>query len=110
MMPEVEDIDIDDIIVPGQEEEQNVDEQETMEFTELYDKPSVSSDYVEDEIDEDAVEFSELNKTDETEEEVEEVVVEEVVEEESVVEENVHQVIEETTPAPENSNERSSSR
>ena len=104
MMPEedIEDIDIDDIITPGQEEEQGtveeVSEVETIEFNELYTNPSQSSGtYVEDEIDEDAVEFSQLYDTTENEEEP-------VVEE--VVEEVLHQETEQTPSAPETSNER----
>lgn len=107
MMPEDEivEIDIDDIIIPGQEEEQNIVEEVAEEgdtaSTDI-DTNSLPSTSAEDEIDEDATEFNQLYESPEAEEPA----VEETVEEDAVTEENLHQEIGPTASAPENSNER----
>ena len=98
MMPdeEVDDIDVEDIAIPGQESEED-----TIEFGELYTSPlpSMVTD-IEEEIDGDAIEFDQLYSTPESEPEVEESpVVEEIVEpeveESPVVEEIVESEAEE---------------
>ena len=85
-----------------------------MEFTELYPiHSSVSSAYVEDEIDEDAVEFNQLYETAETEENSEEMVEQEIVEEdfqeefeEEIVEEEFQEEFEETSSQSRDSDAR----
>ena len=93
---EVDDIDVEDIAIPGQESEED-----TIEFGELYTSPlpSMVTD-IEEEIDGDAIEFDQLYSTPESEPEVEESpVVEEIVEpeveESPVVEEIVESEAEE---------------
>ena len=78
MMPdeEIDDIDVEDIAIPGQESEED-----TIEFDELYTNPlpSVVTD-IEEDIDDDAIEFDQLYSTPESEPEEETPVVEEIVE------------------------------
>ena len=98
MMPdeEIDDIDVEDIAIPGQDSEED-----TIEFGELYTNPlpSMVTDIVE-EIDDDAIEFGQLYSTPEFETDEETSVVEEIVEPEveetSVVEEIVEPEVEET--------------
>ena len=73
---EIDDIDVEDIAIPGQESEED-----TIEFDELYTNPlpSVVTD-IEEEIDDDAIEFDQLYSTPESEPEEETPVVEEIVE------------------------------
>ena len=97
MMPdeEIDDIDVEDIAIPGQESEED-----TIEFDELYTNPlpSMATD-IEEEIDDDAIEFDQLYSTPESvpEEETPEVeeIVEPEVEEAPAVEEIVEHVAEE---------------
>ena len=73
---EIDDIDVEDIAIPGQESEED-----TIEFDELYTNPlpSMVTD-IEEEIDDDAIEFDQLYSTPESEPEEETPVVEEIVE------------------------------
>ena len=73
---EIDDIDVEDIAIPGQESEED-----TIEFDELYTNPlpSVVTD-IEEDIDDDAIEFDQLYSTPESEPEEETPVVEEIVE------------------------------
>ena len=90
---EIDDIDVEDIAIPGQESEED-----TIEFDELYTNPlpSMATD-IEEEIDDDAIEFDQLYSTPESEPEEETPEVEEIVEPEEspVVEEIVEHVAEE---------------
>ena len=76
MMPDdnVDEIDVDDIVIPGQDSEED-----TIEFGELYTNPlpSMVAD-IEEVIDDDAIEFDQLYSTPEPEMEEEDLVVEEV--------------------------------
>ena len=73
---EIDDIDVEDIAIPGQESEED-----TIEFDELYTNPlpSMATD-IEEEIDDDAIEFDQLYSTPESEPEEETPEVEEIVE------------------------------
>ena len=73
---EIDDIDVEDIAIPGQESEED-----TIEFDELYTNPlpSVVTD-IEEDIDDDAIEFDQLYSTPESEPEEETPEVEEIVE------------------------------
>jgi len=73
---EIDDIDVEDIAIPGQESEED-----TIEFDELYTNPlpSMVTD-IEEDIDDDAIEFDQLYSTPESEPEEETPVVEEIVE------------------------------
>jgi len=92
---EIDDIDVEDIAIPGQESEED-----TIEFDELYTNPlpSMATD-IEEEIDDDAIEFDQLYSTPESEPEEETPEVEEIVEpeveESPVVEEIVESEAEE---------------
>ena len=59
---EIDDIDVEDIAIPGQESEED-----TIEFDELYTNPlpSLATD-IEEEIDDDAIEFDQLYSTPES--------------------------------------------
>ena len=110
MMPdeEIDDIDVEDIAIPGQESEED-----TIEFDELYTNPlpSMVTD-IEEEIDDDAIEFDQLYSTPESETEEETPVAEEIVEPEveetPAVEEIVEPEVEEAPaveePEPSQSN------
>ena len=109
MMPdeEVDDIELDDIAIPGQSPDD-----ETIEFDQLYDNSMTTTalEDVEDKIDDDAIEFSNLYSTTEPEEEgvITEEIVEavEVIETEEVVNEEPSQEIIQTPPASDNYDER----
>ncbi|RJU83611.1 MAG: hypothetical protein DWB99_01960 [Candidatus Poseidoniales archaeon] len=109
MMPdeEVDDIELDDIVIPGQSPDE-----ETIEFDQLYDNSMTTTalEDVEDEIDDDAIEFSNLYSNTEPEEEdvITEEIVEavEVIETEEVVNEEPSQEIIQTPPASDNYDER----
>tara|TARA_B100001564_G_scaffold327847_1_gene311164 strand:- start:543 stop:1748 length:1206 start_codon:yes stop_codon:yes gene_type:complete len=109
MMPdeEVDDIELDDIVIPGQSPDE-----ETIEFDQLYDNSITTTalEDVEDEIDDDAIEFSNLYSNTEPEEEdvITEEIVEavEVIETEEVVNEEPSQEIIQTPPASDNYDER----
>ena len=104
MMPdeEIDDIDVEDIAVPGQDSEED-----TIEFDELYTNPlpSMVTD-IEEEIDDDAIEFDQLYSTPESEPEEETPVAEEIVEPE------VEEVpaVEEPEPSQSNTMSEQSSR
>jgi len=109
MMPdeEVDDIELDDIVIPGQSPDE-----ETIEFDQLYDNSITTTalEDVEDEIDDDAIEFSNLYSNTEPEEEdvITEEIVEavEVIETEEVVNEEPSQEIIQTPLASDNYDER----
>ena len=92
MMPdeEIDDIDVEDIAIPGQESEED-----TIEFDELYTNPlpSMVTD-IEEEIDDDAIEFDQLYSTPESEPEEETPVVEEIVEPEAEEAPAVEEIVE----------------
>lgn len=104
---EVDDIELDDIVIPGQSPDE-----ETIEFDQLYDNSMTTTalEDVEDEIDDDAIEFSNLYSNTEPEEEdvITEEIVEavEVIETEEVVNEEPSQEIIQTPPASDNYDER----
>ena len=105
---EIIEIDIDDIVIPGQEDEQNVVEEVAEEAvtasTDMEANPlATSSTSVEDEIDEGSVESNQLYEYTEADEGT---FVEEPIQQNAVAEENLYQEIEQTASAPENSNER----
>ena len=92
MMPdeEIDDIDVEDIAIPGQESEED-----TIEFDELYTNPlpSMVTD-IEEDIDDDAIEFDQLYSTPESEPEEETPVVEEIVEPEAEEAPAVEEIVE----------------
>jgi len=87
---EIDDIDVEDIAIPGQESEED-----TIEFDELYTNPlpSMVTD-IEEEIDDDAIEFDQLYSTPESEPEEETPVVEEIVEPEAEEAPAVEEIVE----------------
>ena len=87
---EIDDIDVEDIAIPGQESEED-----TIEFDELYTNPlpSMVTD-IEEDIDDDAIEFDQLYSTPESEPEEETPVVEEIVEPEAEEAPAVEEIVE----------------